>query len=488
MRTSRSAQVDVVLDRASSTPVYQQIYQQLRDTIAAGSLRAGDYLPTMRQISQNLGVARCTVERAYAQLAVEGYVDAVPRSGHRVRPLQTEFLQSAATAIKRRQTAEVHLPPRHVAFFEEFCHDPAVPYDFAFARLAPGSFPVKDWLRLEQEVLRYADDDLLGNYPLQHRPSNLQQELCRYLHRTRGVSCAPEQVVVLPSTEMALTSLLELFDAGCDRAGCEEPGYRGFVEAARRMGFAVDPLPVDQGSQAFVDALRQAGPRVAYVTPSHQFPTGSVMTLDTRIELLSWANDADSFLIEDDSCSEYRYDADPVPSLSSLDSEGRVCYLGNFSKTLSPGLRVAYAVIPERLLDRYFDRFWSSCTAVPLITQEVLARFIGQGLMDQQVRRMVAGCRLRHDLLLEHLRAAFGDRIELQGVNAGLHLYTAVNNGMGEDALVASARSQGAHVHRASAFWFSGQPVPPRVLVGFSAIEPDAVAPGVAALARAWVG
>ncbi len=483
MRTSRSAQVDIVLDRTAPEPLYQQIYQRLRDAIVAGALREGDLLPTTRSVASGLEVARCTVERAYSQLAVEGYVDAVARSGHRVRRLQTAFLQSAAAP---REAPHVKLPARRVAFFEEFEHGPDVPYDFAFARLAPGSFPVKTWLRLEQEVLHYADDDLLGNYPLEHRPSALQRELARYLRRTRGVVCAPEQVVVLPSTDVALTTLLGLFDPGRHRVGCEEPGYTGCVEVARRLGFSVDPLPVDRGDAAFLDALRTAGSGVAFVTPSHQFPTGAVMPLSTRAELLSWANANDVFLIEDDSCNEYRYDTDPVPSLSSLDAQGRVCYLGNFSKTLCPGLRVAYAVVPERLLERYFDRFWSASTAVSLITQEVLARFIATGAMDQQVRKMVAAGRQRHDRLLSCLRQGFGDRIALQGTNAGLHFCVGLPNGMSEDELVSSARAQGAQVYRSSIYRCSGRPYPPQVIVGFSAIDPDEVAPGVQALVRAW--
>lgn len=348
MRTSRSAQVDIVLDRTAPEPLYQQIYQRLRDAIVAGALREGDLLPTTRSVASGLEVARCTVERAYSQLAVEGYVDAVARSGHRVRRLQTAFLQSAAAP---REAPHVKLPARRVAFFEEFEHGPDVPYDFAFARLAPGSFPVKTWLRLEQEVLHYADD---------------------------------------------------------------------------------------------------------------------------------------VFLIEDDSCNEYRYDTDPVPSLSSLDAQGRVCYLGNFSKTLCPGLRVAYAVVPERLLERYFDRFWSASTAVSLITQEVLARFIATGAMDQQVRKMVAAGRQRHDRLLSCLRQGFGDRIALQGTNAGLHFCVGLPNGMSEDELVSSARAQGAQVYRSSIYRCSGRPYPPQVIVGFSAIDPDEVAPGVQALVRAW--
>lgn len=483
MRTSRSTQVDIVIDRNAPEPLYQQIYLRLRDAVATGALRQGELLPAPRNVAQDLGVARCTVERAYSQLAVEGYVDAVPRSGHRVRGLQTEMLR---TASGPREAPKVSLPARRVAFFEEFEKGPDVRYDFAFARLAPGSFPVKAWLRLEQEVLHYASDDLLGNYPLEHRPSALQVELARYLRRTRGVVCAPEQVVVLPSTDMALTTLLGLFDPGRHGVGCEEPGYTSFVEIARRLGFSVAALPVDSGGEGFLDALRRFGPEVAFVTPSHQFPTGAVMPMGTCIDLLSWANERDAFIIEDDSCNEYRYGTDPVPSLSSLDVQGRVCYLGNFSKTLCPALRVAYAVIPEQLIGRYFDRFWWSVTAVSCITQEVLARFIAEGLMDQQVRKMVAAGRRRHDRLLACLQRDLGDTVALQGTNAGLHLCVEPHNGLSEEELVGRARAQGAQVYRSSTYWFSGRTHPPQVIVGFSAIAPDEVAPGVQALARAW--
>ena len=484
MRKKTVANVDIALDQTSNTPLYQQVYEFLHDAVIAGSLPEGSKLPSIRQASQSWGVSRPTVERAYMQLVVEGYVDNVARSGYVVRRLDAGFLRNVST---HRQAAHVEQPRERTLFFSSFMTDPRTPYDFAFARLDPKSFPIKTWLGLTSDALYRESENLMCSYSADHVPNGLRRALAGYLRRTRSVVCAPEQVAVLPSTEFALETILQLFDRGQDMVGVEEPGYLVIVDVARRLGFDARAIASDRGEQRLLDDICRIGPKVVFVTPSHQFPTGTVMPLSARIELLKWAEDNDAYIIEDDSCSEYRYSTSPVPSLQSLDANGRVVYLGNFSKILAPGLRVAYAVVPDRLLGRYHERFMYTSSAVSLLTQHVLASFIEEGHLDQHVRKMVSQNRIRHDLLLEHLAETFGHSVELSGVDAGMHLYATVHNGMDQDGLVSSAREQGARVYRSDLFWFEHEPAPNTLLLGFSAIDRDLIAPGVEALGRAWL-
>jgi GntR family transcriptional regulator/MocR family aminotransferase len=495
MRTAGGKTVSISLDRTSETPIYQQIYLSIQKSIATGALGAGERLPSARQLATDIGVSRPTVERAYQQLTVEGYVQGVARSGYVVLPLDTQFLREVQTSQARccgtRETlAPNDLPNQRREFFEEYDTPSWVRYDFAFARLAPGTFPVREWLHAETEALYYGGDDLLTNYPLEQRPNRLQTELSHYLERTREVTCAPCQVLILPSTEIALQTIIQLFDRDRDALGAEEPGFATFWEVGRRLGFQVEPLAVDQGFDRYLSDLDARRPRVVFVTPSHQFPTGHVMPMGTRIELLKWARDNDAFLIEDDSCSEYRFDADPIPSLQSLDGGERVIYLGNFSKTLSPGLRVAYAVIPRRLIERFFSTFPTTCSGVSLITQETLGRLISSGEYDRHVRRMVAMLKRRHDLLLSNLREEFADGMSLSGTHAGMHLLATVHtrdaNESGQCGFLASAAREGAKVYWSQPYWFSRPAPGNQVILGFSSISTEAIVPGVRALRRAW--
>ncbi|MBM7000042.1 PLP-dependent aminotransferase family protein [bacterium] len=483
MRNVGGRRLDVHVDRASDVPVYQQIYREICAFVSSGALVGGDRLPSLRQLAQDAGVSRPTVERAYLQLEVEGYVENEPRSGFVVRPLDARFLQTTATSAP---TAPPKEPAGRGAFFSQFGSDARVMYDFAFAQLPEGSFPSDVWLSAARDVMR-DEPGLAAHYLDESRPSHLQRSLCAYLRRARGITCDPTQVVIMPGTAAAIARVLRLFAPRDGVVAGEEPGYRVFPDVSRGMGFRVVGVPSDQGAQAFLDGVQSSGASLLFVTPSHQFPTGEVMRADVRAGLLAWAHDGDAWVLEDDSCSEYRYDVDPVPSLQSLDGGRRVIYLGNFSKTLSPALRVAYLVIPPDLMSRYYDAFSLAMTEVSVIEQELLARLIDGGEYERHVRRLGTRLRHGHDALLDALLREFdGTQLELRGANAGMHLFATVCNGMGYPELLASALAQGARVYAAEPYWFTRAAPRGRLLLGFSAIAVKDVAPGVAALRRAW--
>ncbi len=487
MGAKRKAEVLLQLDEAAPAPLYQQIYEQIRDAITAGRLAQGDRLISIRKLSSDLGVSHTTVEQAYLQLATEGLVANVPRSGYIVERIDADYfkLERASSENEVRELADAR---DREAFFAENRSGGGVRYDFSYANLQADSFPVRIWRQLLDEVMYAQTTPELARYAYTDEVGSLQVELTRLLSRTRGVDCSPEQVVVQAGTGEALTMIMQLFNRTIDVIGMEDPGYATVHEVARRQGFSMVPLPTDRGVEALLAAVERHRPTIIFSTPSHQFPTGLLLPLDARTRLLKWAEEHDAYIIEDDSCNEFRYATRPVPSLQSLDAYGRVIYLGNVSKVLSPSLRIAYAVLPPRLLERYWDLFNYAHPSVSWLDQEMLARFIARGHWDAHVRKTAKGNRRRHDELLRCLRAEMGDILDISGTDTGMHLYVTVRNGMSEQQLVDAALAQGAKVYGTARMRFPGTASTSSVMIGFSAIALEDIEPGVKALRRAWLG
>ena len=493
MAARKKRDLMIVLSDDAAAPLYRQIYDQARDAIIEGRLQEGDRLPSIRVLSADVQVSHTTVEQAYLQLAVEGYVRNVPRSGYVVEHLDTHFLKlSRAGRLSQADNApkveRARASRDRDAFFAENEHGGTARYDFSYANLQPDSFPAKIWRQLVNDVLYTDTAPTLARYRTTEEASPLREELCHYLRQARGVNCLPEQVVLQTGTDGALATILQLFDRDHHAIGMEEPGYATVREVATRMGFALVPIPTDQGQDAFLNALGRFNPKIAFTTPSHQFPTGAVLGLDARTRLLKWAQETNAYIIEDDSCNEYRYNTSPIPSLQSLDAYDRVIYLGNVSKVLSPSLRIAYLVLPPKLLGRYYHLFNYAHPAISLLDEEVLARFIKEGYWEQHIRRMALGNRKRHDVLLDCLERAFGDRVEIQGAYSGMHLFVTVRNDMMQEELLTAALKQGAAVYGTKRMWFSKPAPANKVLIGFSAIGLEDIPPGVDALRKAWFG
>jgi len=485
MSARKKAELLLRLDESAQAPLYQQIYEQIRNAVTSGRLTQGDRLVSIRKLSADLGVSHTTVEQAYLQLATEGLVANVPRSGYVVEHVDADYfkLERPSGADDVHDLAKAR---SREAFYAENRSGGEVRYDFSYANLQPDSFPVRTWRRLLDEVLYARTSPELARYAYTDEVRSLQVELSGLLSRTRGVDCAPEQIVVQSGTGESLTMIMQLFDRAADVIGMEDPGYATVGEVARRQGFTMVPLPVDDGSEAFLEAIERQHPKIVFCTPSHQFPTGTLLPLDTRTQLLRWAEENDAYIIEDDSCNEFRYATRPIPSLQSLDAFGRVIYLCNVSKVLSPSLRVSYAVLPPKLLGRYWNLFNFAHPSVSWLDQEVLARFIAQGYWDAHVRKTAKGYHRCHDELVRCLNATMGDMLEISGTGTGMHLYVTVRNGMDDRELVASALAEGAKVYDTTRMRFPGSAPSSSVMVGFSAIAFEDIEPGVAALARAW--
>jgi GntR family transcriptional regulator/MocR family aminotransferase len=416
-----------------------------------------------------LATSRNTVEGAYQELYAEGYIYSKPRSGYFVSPLDQE---SAPLSLVRSPRALRPMPES-----PERCS-----HDFHPARLDRSSFPVALWRRLFTESLRQSPPQLVQYGDPQGEPG-LRFAIQRYLERSRGVVCDPEQIVLCGGLQQSLDIVATLLQGSRPVVAVEDPGYHLPRAVFRNHGFPVVPVPV--GAVGLdLDALNTSGATIAYVTPSHQLPMGCVMPVANRLTLIEWAEAAGRLIIEDDYDSELRYQGKPIPSLQGLRPSGSIVYLGTFSKILSPALRVSYLVLPPALLDPYRRVFRDYFATVPLLEQNTLAKFMEQGHWDRHVRRMRTIYRKKHDALLRGVERHFPSGTVVHGQGAGLHVVVQLADGAPEEGVImARAREKGLGLLPLSGFSVTAKPAATRLLLGFGGMSPSEIEEGIALLA-----
>ena len=463
------------LDDRLDTPLYQQLFDQLRHRIEEGGQPEGSRLPPIRSMAADLGCARNTVENAYALLAQEGYVKSRPGSGYIVQ--NVAFLQ--VDADRSQAPSEKLLG----------ADENRVRYDFTYGNLEPGTFPAAAWRAITDDILLSVERTGCDAYNDPFGEEALRSAIAWRLATQRGIDCTPSQIIIQGGTQTSMQNLLALFDGARDVVAMEDPGYDGVRTVVERARFALAPCRVGAGADVFRADLEASGARLAYLTPSSQFPTCSVMPTDTREAVLKWAERHDAYLLEDDYCRDFRYRERSLPPLASMDRRGRVIYMGTFSKSLSPALRINYLVLPEPLRDRWREAFASSYSPVPWLNQQVLARFMTDGSWDRHLRRVQAKNRRKYETLTRVLRATMGNDVEMLENGTGLHLLVRVRDGRPQDELVRQAAEADVAVYPTKKYWTDpARHVSSTVLVGFSSIAEDDIEPGIRALAAAWFG
>ena len=459
----------MLIDQHSDVPIYQQIYQKIHDGIEDGSYPMGSKLPSIRGLADDLGCSHNTVETAYHLLTSEGLVASRPGSGYVVQDVS--FLEMDAP----RRPAPDAAPTRRIR------------YDFTYGDLEPGSFPAAAWRAITDDILLSVENVGCDAYNDPLGEEELRGEIAWRLNTQRGLHCTSEQVVIQGGTHSSVQNLLALFP-GDTVVAMEEPGYDGVRSAIERARVAVAPCRIDRGYERFLADLDASGAHLVYVTPSSQFPTCQVMPVDLRERLLAWARDHDAYILEDDYCRDFRYRERALLPLANIDLEGRVVYMGTFSKSLSPALRMNYLVLPPRLLEQWRATFGRSYAEVPWLNQAVLGRFMRDG-WNRHLRRAQVRNRRKYETLTGSLRAVLGDRVKILENGTGLHLLVNVPGGRSQDELIEAAEREGVAVYGTKRYWANTANAPEGcVLVGFSAIPEGDIEPGVRALARAWFG
>lgn len=465
------------IDRRAEEPIHRQIYDAYRTAIVDRTLRPNQRVPSTRTLATDLGVSRIPVLNAYAQLIAEGYFETRVGAGTVVSSTLPEQV-----AISERSTAGPRLArgPRPIS---RDCQ-PLPPMHgilpwlggrwgaFGVGQPALEHFPVKIWSRL---VVRQCRKLSVGSmyYSDPQGANDLREAIAAYLRAARGVRCEADQIIIVSGSQQALEIAVRvLIDRGSS-VWMEEPGYRFARNALTLNDCRIVPVPVDnEGLNVALGIERCRKARAALITPSHQYPLGVTMSASRRLQLLEWAQKAGAWIIEDDYDSEFRYESNPIASLQGLDRDGRVVYIGTFSKILFPSLRLGYVVVPPDLVDRFLAVRLVHDIGPPTFFQAVLADFIREGHFSRHVRRMRLLYRDRRSALVEGLHQDLGIPVDVTGEQAGLHLSITLPRRFRDKEISQCAARQKLWLAPLSTSYLEG-PAPQGFILGFSNISAD---------------
>lgn len=433
-------ELTIPLKTNDKVPLYEQIYEYIKQDITDGKISPKEKLPSTRLLAKFLQVSRSTVDLAYGQLLSEGYVRTVPGSGYFVCEIQNEFPRLEQGKGNRRKPHESkngcalwNLTPK-----KEF------PYDFSLDHVEWSDFSMNSWRKAIKCMMQEEMGGLFESGAPQGE-ENLRDVICSYLHRARGVDCTAEQIVIGAGNEYLLMLLGQMLEKK-GRVAMESPTYRQAYQTFGNLDWEVLPIPMDDGGMVLKE-LEQSKAGLAYIMPSHQFPLGNVMPMKRRMELLQWAGRVSGrYIIEDDYDSEFRYKGKPIPSLQGSDPYGCVIYLGTFSKSIAPAIRVSYMVLPPRLLETYRKRCGFYSSTVSRVQQQILFHFMKEGYFERHLNKMRRIYRSRHDVLLTMLKGRPWVKA-VYGENAGLHVLVEVKTEKSEETVIEKAMAQGVRVY-----------------------------------------
>ncbi|RLQ97502.1 MocR-like pyridoxine biosynthesis transcription factor PdxR [Falsibacillus albus] len=444
--------------------LYDQLYTHIRDEITSGSIPPGSKLPSIRKLSTQLNISKTTVEHAYGQLLAEGYTVSREKSGIYVEKIDTSFFRG----IQHEDDAGSPIAPP----------DTGVKYDFHYSRINHDSFPLKDFERAQKWAFSQFEHFQYGDH-FGYAP--LRRMLSVYLRNTRGVQSNPEQIIIGSGTRYLISLLVHLLDLTTEEVGYENPGFDGVREYLKWAGVPIAPIQVDEDGIS-LEKLTHINPKVVYTTPAHQFPTGAIMPIKRRVELLQWANEQSAYIFEDDFDGEFRYSGRPIPSLQSLDKQERVIYLGSFSKALTPALRISFMVLPPHLLKRLQRNERSIGQTSSTIMQAALYHFINEGFWHRHLNRVRNEYVKRYYLLHTELQRGFPENSKVIATDAGFHMLLKLP-GMNEDQIVDHALKRGVKVYPTAAYWEGNEKAPrDTILLGFGGLNERDLSAGIAIL------
>ena len=410
--------------------MYTHLYKCIKKDILEGTLKAAEKLPSKRMLAKNLGISLITVENAYAQLLVEGYIYSEPKRGYYVATLQQQLPPASNAPVAQPIVA----PKEHITL------------SFAKSSVPADTFPYNTWARLLRNTLTSADEHALISDTAAGGVLPLRKALAKHLYQFRGLNVHPEQIIIGAGTQTLYNLIVQLLGRSHIYA-LEDPGYPQLAAIYRANDVFCRYLPMDeQGIEVAV--LENSGADILHITPSHQFPTGITMPVSRRYELLHWASKKSSrYIIEDDYDCEFRLFGRPIPPLQSIDQAEKVIYINTFSKTLAPTFRISYMVLPPHLASLFYEKLgFYSCT-VSNFEQFTLAKFIEGGYFERHINRMRTYYRNKRDNLLQYLdQCPASKALQVEGENSGLHFLLHLATAASDSQLRQAAAAQGLQI------------------------------------------
>lgn len=464
------------LDKTKTEPLYIQLYSQIKLEILEGTIKEGDVLSGSRVLAKTLCVSRNTVDNAYGQLVAEGYIVAERGIGYRVQRVpELPKLNTHFSTIQHRQ------PEHHDTNVEDII------YDLTNSSHTSDLFPKALWKKYTLECMeRLAQEARLSIHLDKQGEEYLRHHLRLYLERIRGVHCLEEQIVITCGLQQSLDYICKILYEENSTILTEEPGYNKATAVFQNNGLKIQTAPVDQNGLIVQNLPVAQDIKALYCTPSHQFPTGAVLPIGRRYELLSWAKQTNAYIIEDDFDSELQYYAKPIPSVQSIDTTDCVIYLGTFSKGLSPSIRMGYMILPPRLAAIYHQKFENYNSTVPLLNQYVIGRLIETGQYDRHVRRLNHIFRKRYECFLKEL-SDVSEKIKITGSGRGQYFLLEFSEKVAQTELIQAAMEQGVRVYPTMQFWQEKADCPPNTLfLGFCKIDLKDISDCVIRLKKAW--
>lgn len=458
------------LERNSSKPMYEQLYEGIKKGITEGTIPTESKLPSKRKLAEFLNISQTTIELAYAQLLAEGFIASKPRVGYFVEAVE------------------------ELAYVEKNIQYPAIPtslsretfnIDFNPGQIDTESFPFHLWRKYAKEAIDEQSQELLLIGSPQGE-QELREEIATYLYQSRGVICAPNQIVIGSGTEQLMPMIIRLLGPS-SRFAIENPGYPLTHHIFKQTDRPAIPINVDNEG-LLINDLEHSKANVVYVTPSHQFPTGAVLSAPRRAQLLNWATQKnDRYIIEDDYDSEFRYIGKPIAALQGMDKSDSVIYISTFSKSLMPSLRIAYFVLPPKLVEVYNQAFNYYTSTVPRFEQHILAQFMRDGHFAKHLNRMRKIYRKKLEKLTMALEP-FSPTVKISGEQAGMHIVLTISHTKSAAELKDLAQEKGIRIIPIQEYMMdpilNGKPT--QFLLGFGGIKDEEINQSVQQLMEAW--
>ncbi|MGN7942238.1 MocR-like pyridoxine biosynthesis transcription factor PdxR [Virgibacillus sp. 6R] len=458
----------IPIDRSLDIPLIRQVYQQIRERILNGDLQSEEKLPSTRELAFELKVSRNVILEAYDQLIAEGFL--VTRRG-------------SGTFVAKGTFLEKRVVPNHALNWRENKTDDANIIDFRSGLPALDLFPRKTWAKLSHAIWNDTSHSMFG-YDLPEGRPELRKALARYLLKTRGVACHPEQIVITSGATQALTLVSRLLLSPNDTVIMEDPITNDIQTIFKTTGATIFPIPVDEYGIKTALLPENKKPKLIFITPSHQFPLGGTLPIQRRIQLIQYSRKTNCYLVEDDYDSEFRYEGPPVSSLQGLEPE-RVLYVGSFSKILSPALRIGYLVLPLQLIEESRRLKWFSDLHTPSVEQLILARFIDEGYLERHITRMKKVYKKRRDYLMHCIKTTFSNEVQVFGYSTGLHLIVEVTNFHFSKEKLKQIEQCGVKVYQVEEHTIEKDKHQNQLILGYGHLNQEEIKEGIARLHEA---